>query len=165
MKGMFGENEIGKARLIKYEYKKGPDPKSFVSISGLTDSLGESTNAYIVDFSALNNERIALMPCFGKRTYIFTYGHDLSTSRSSVTLIIFLGTKDCAPGDNTNALKKFTDYYKNNRISKSGTKISVSMGGDTGFASGHLISMQVKAYSPELNAVTVTVMYLTEAPE
>lgn len=163
MASFIGERPDGKTRLIKYEGGSGVDATAIVSISGFTDKIGIN-NVFLVDFSAANNERVSLMPCFGQKTYVFSYGHDLSTSRSTCTLLVFVGTKNCDPGDNTSVLKFFTDYYTTNRLYKSGDCLNFSIGNTTGFASGYLVSMQIKAYNPDLNAVTVTVTYMTKPP-
>lgn len=156
---IFGKDEA-KGQIKKFIMEKGIEARSIVHISGFTDVH----DAYVLDFSAANQERLALMPCFGKKTYVFAYGHDMGSSRSTCTLLIFLGSKDCKPGDNTGVVRTLTGYYKDNRLSVSGKRIAYSLCGDGGFASGYLISMHVKAYNPDLNAVTVTVTYMTTPP-
>ena len=157
---LFGEDQA-KGIVRVFEFDKGIDAKSIVHIGGFTDKH----DAYLVEFSAANQERLALMPCFGKRTYIFAYGHDLGASRSSCTVVIFLGTKNCKPGDNTNVVGDLMSYYIKNRISETGDRQTFSLCGEQGFASGYLIAMQVNSYNPDLNAVSATVTYMTTPPK
>jgi hypothetical protein len=161
MADIFGQ-EIGKGTVMRYKTDDAVSAASIASIAGFTDK--NSNSAFLVDFSASSAERLALMPCFGDKTYIFAYGHDLSVSRSSCTVLVFLGTNNCKPGDNSAALGEYISYYKDNRLSETGTPCSFSLGGNGGFASGYLVAMQIKAYNPALNAVSVTVTYMSAPP-
>lgn len=161
MADIFGQN-TGRGVVVRYRTSEGVQASSIANVPGFSNSANSSV--FLIDFSATSTERLALMPCFGNTTYIFAYGHDLSTSRSSCSMLIFLGSTNCTPGDNTGAVSSFLDFYKNNRISETGSRVPFSICGNSGFASGYLVSMTVKAYNPDLNAITVTATFMSASP-
>ena len=157
MQDIFGE--IDKGTVIRYP-TDGLDAASIVHIDGLTDGLS-SSNAFVLDFSAACAERYSVMPCFGKRNYVFSYGSDVGTSRSSITVLIFVGvTQSCSAGDNVSVLSTIANWYDENRVSK-GEKVGITIGKDGKYSTGFLISMYIKGYDPGLNAVTATLTFMT----
>lgn len=161
---IFGE-EYGRGSVVVFKGRDGDlNPASIVKIQGFFDG-DKDDERFLIDFSAVNSERFALMPCFGKQTHIFAYGHDMGTSRSTCTILCFLGSHHCKPADNAGRVGDVFDYYKKNRLSKTGKDCEFQLFKDNSFAKGYLISMQVKAYNPELNAAAITVTYMTLPPE
>lgn len=161
MADIFGQT-MGKGTVVKFKADAGVDASSIANIGGFTNAGGDS--AFLVDFGATAAERLALMPCFGDTTYIFAYGHDLSVSRSTCTMLVFLGSSACSPADNTKAASTLIDFYKTNRLSQKGSSIGFSLCGNAGFATGYLVSMTVRAYNPDINAATITVTFMSRAP-
>lgn len=153
MQDVFGET--GKGTVVVYSQDTGLDASQIINVTGL-----DTEGMYIVDFSDTNAERFAIMPCFGKRNYVFAYGSDLGTSRSTITVLIFLSTVECTPGDNTAALKKISDWYEETRVSK-GKKVQVTVGNNGKISTGFLIAMQIRGYNADLNAISVTFTVMT----
>lgn len=167
---IYGYSET-KGVVIKYHIDGAIDAKSIVTVPGFFDADGAGQNdaeMFLVDFSGVASERVALMPCFGGRTYVFAYGHDMSSSRSSATVLIFLGSSNCKQANNVNALTKLETWYRNTRISKQGSGASpvkfVIGDSNGGISAGYLISLQIKGFNPDLNAATVTATFITVPP-
>lgn len=158
----FGEATKGEIR--KYSLTRGISASSIVNVPGI--NMDEAT-CFIVDFDLMAAERFAIMPCFENRSYVFAYGHDLSQSRSSVTLLVFFGTLDnCdASWSVSSAIDSLIDFYDSNRISENGNRLQVQILSNGKFSTGALIGMQVRAYNADLNAATITFTFMsTDVP-
>lgn len=162
MADLYGEDVVKGTVYALSDVAKGIKASEIVACDGFKDN---GKNVFLVDFSAVNNERFSTMPCFGDTTYVFAYGHDINTSRSTITLLIFMSSTDtCKPGNASQSVSKLFSFYNSKRLSNSGVKQTISLAGKNGFASGYLISMQLRAYNPSLNAVTVTVTFMSSPP-
>lgn len=164
MADLYGE-DVSKGKVFVFH----PESDSTIQAADIvqcTDFEPNSSNVFLVDFSAVNNERFATMPCFGDKTYVFAYGHDINTSRSTVTLLVFMAAgENCEIGSGgKDKLGDLIGFYADNRLSQNGGQQTIMISGKSGFASGYLVSMQVRAYNPGLNAVTVTATFMTAPP-
>ena len=145
-------------KVVKFTNFGNLRPDAIVHIPGL--SL--QSNLYVLDFGESVSERIAVLPCFGKKNYIFAYGHDLGRSTSTVTLLVMFATKsNCYPADTPQGWEELLHFYDKNRVSKSGARILVQILTKGKFASGYLVSMQLSGYAPQLNAAVVQFTFLS----
>lgn len=149
---LFG-SDISKGRIIKFKCQNGIDTSAIVSIGKTLRNL------YVIDFKMLVNERFGMLPCFDKKTCIFSYGHDIAQSRNSVTCLLLFGTEQCAAGDNRDAFQNLLNWYDSHRLS-AGKKGTISILGADRFNQGYLQGFQLNAYSAELNAAAVTFTYI-----
>ena len=126
---------------------------SIIQISGVS-SKGSTT--LVSNFSVQDNEKLGMIQCFNNVNHLYAFGHDPENSGFSVTYIAFLG-KECMKSHFTpgNAVKDLVSAYNDNKVSK-GTLATVSFGGGKTLE-GVILNMNIEVFSPELNAVTVTI--------
>lgn len=148
-------NKLGKGGVIKLQCPDGLSARDIVSVDGLS-----GVDMYVVDFKQFAAERFGIMSCFANRTYLFSYGHDVSQSRSSVSCLVMFGTNGCDPGDGTGAVQSLVSFYNTNRLSKKSGKTSIKILKSGLFSKGYLVSFQLGGYSAELNAAVVTFTYI-----
>ena len=152
MADLYG-NEAGKGVVLKFG-GKGISPGSIVKIGGL-----DMTGCYVVDFKLFASERFSALPCFGNKTFLWAYGHDVTQSQSSVSVVVFFNSDGCKPGANTGPISRIVNWSNSNRVSQR-KKVSVSILRTGKFTGGYLVSLAVNGYSAELNAAGCTLTFV-----
>lgn len=153
----FGESKKGD--IVKYEADGSIKVDDIVHVEGLV----MMQSCFIIDFNNFSAERFSVLPCFDNRNYVFAYGHDIGQSRSTVTCLCFFGGAKCTGGTGPTDVGLLTAFYDGWRLSEYGKRVGVQILSDGKFSSGYLISMQVKGYSADLNAATITFTFMTTA--
>lgn len=115
----------GKGKSVKIW---GPIASVSVKAGGL-GSIGRKGSDWLLEGVQVGAKEIVdVRQCFNDVSYIYALGNNQNSCIMSLSFLVFIGTENCSGDNNTDAIMKGIEEYKNNRISQNTSPVTVSIG-------------------------------------
>lgn len=128
--------------------------ESVIHIDGISSS---GDTKLVSNFKISDREKLGIIQCFNDTNHLYAFGHDPENSGFGVTYIAFMG-KDCMESgfEEGSAVKDLVGEYNAKKVSTTRKTVVVTFAKGCS-VEGVVTSMEVDVFSPELNALTITI--------
>lgn len=115
----------------------------------------------VVGIEFAEKEKFHIVQCFEDTNYVYAFGHDPTSSIIRVSYVAFM--IDQTGTTHSQAMNRFIDAYKDNRISKSLALATLSLGG-ANLLQGFIISMSAGTADAQYNLQNFVIEMLAVKP-
>lgn len=153
---VFSMNDRGKFVSVGLDTEEGQGIQ--VSIAGGGSPIGEAS--LVTSFSAEQRENYSVAQCLNGGVFLYTFGHDPSSSQFSLGITSFLRT--CS-GDVGSELAKAMRIYQSGRVSQSKALSTLSVG-DAALR-GYLVGQGIAVTDNVVGTITTTYTFVALNPQ